>query len=192
MWFKFLQKIVNFIDPKLEKYRVHQKPKSELYTPKTLEDFIGVISRAPKTILSSSDRTKIAAAMSFSDHSVSDLMIPKTEMVFVKRSEILGPLILDQLYKSGFTVFPVINEKDKVLGVIRTEALNALEIKKTDRAEKYLDSNFSYLKDTDSLETAIQKIKTTNSFYFLVLNNEESLVGFFTIEILLDYFLGKN
>ena len=201
MWFKFLQKIVQFLNPKLEKYRLHEK-KSDLdnppiekkleYTPKNLEDFIDVLKHTPKNILSDSDRKKIASVMSFDDRLVSDLMLPKSEMVFVKRLEILGPLTLDKLYKSGFTIFPVVNEKDKVLGVIHTDALNALEIKDTDRAEKYLDPNFSYLKTSDSLETAVEKIKKTNHYYFLVLDEKDSLAGFFTIEMLLDYFLGEN
>lgn len=192
MWFNFLQKMVRWLDPKLEKYRHHSKQETKTYTPKTIEDLIGVIARAPKTVLSSSDRAKIAAAMSFDNRIVYDLMLPKSEMVFVRKDEILGPLVLDKLYKSGFTIFPVIDNKDKVLGVIHTDALNALEIKSTERAEKYLDPNFSHLNTTDSLEDVIEKIKQTNHFYYLVLDKNNSLAGFLTIPMLLDYFLGKN
>ena len=188
MWHQFLKKIVRFLDPKLDKYREH-KPTPK-YTPQTLEEFIAILQRTPKSILSSRDRDRIAAIMSFDERHVSDLMISKDKMVFVKDTDILGPLVLDKLYQSGFTNFPVVNSRDKVLGVIHTEALNTLEIKKTDRATKYLDKNVNYLHLTDSLQFAIEEIERTNSYYFLVLDNHDTLVGFFTIQLLLDYLIG--
>jgi CBS domain containing-hemolysin-like protein len=188
MWFRFLQKIVKFIDPKLEKYREHPaKPK---YAPKTLKEFIDVLRRTPKDILSDQDRTRIAAIMNFDDRCIKDLMVPKTEMVFVNAKDILGPLTLDKLYKSGFTNFPVVDNKEKVKGIIHTEALNALEIKKTDRAEKYMSRDVNYLHTNDSLKFAVDEIERTNSYYFLVLNEDNSLAGFFTIQMLLEYLLG--
>lgn len=185
-----MRKFVKFIDPKLEKYRPKKSSApTPKYTPKTLPEFIDVLRRTPKTILSSTDRARIAAIMSFDTRTVADLMIPKNQMVFVDKKEILGPLVLDKLYKSGFTNFPVTDSKGKVAGVIHTEALNTLEIKKTDRAEKYLDKNVQFLHLTDSLTFAVEEIERTNSYYFLVLDSSEAMVGCFTIQNLLDYLL---
>ena len=190
MFDSLIRKFVKWLDPKLEKYRP-AKPKKPTpkYTPHSLEDFISILQRTPKSILSSQDRDRIAAIMSFDNRTVQELMIPKSKMVFVGEKEILGPLTLDKLYKSGFTNFPVVDSYDKVKGIIHTEALNALEIKKTDRAEKYFDKNVCYLHSSDSLQKAITEIERTNSYYFLVLDENESLVGFFTIQMLLDYLL---
>ncbi len=192
MFESFMQNFVSWLDPKLEKYRPKKPaPKPQKYTPATLQDFIDLLRRTPKNILNDQARARISAVMSFNDRLVADLMIKRSDMVFVKTSDILGPLVLDKLYKSGFTVFPVVDNHNKVKGIIRTEALNTLEIKKTDRADKYLDKNFNFIHATDSLSTAVQAIETKNSSYFLVLDHTDTLVGFFTIEILLDYLLGK-
>ena len=190
MFEDLMQKFVRFIDPKLEKYR-EKKPPTPIpkYTPKTLEDFIDVLKRTPKSILSSTDRNRIAAIMNFDERKVKDLMIPQKDLIFVNYKEILGPLILDKLYKSGFTNFPVTNNDGKVIGVIHTEALNALEIKKTDRAEKYMDKSINYLHTTDSLKFAIEEIERTNSYFFLVQNERDITVGCFTIQNLLGYLL---
>ena len=110
-------------------------------------------------------------------------------MVFVNDQEILGPLTLDKLYQSGFTNFPVIDDKENVLGIIHTEALNTLAVKKTDRAHKYLDTNVFYLHINDPLQFAVEEIERTNGYYFLVLDDHDSLAGFFTIQMLLDYLL---
>ena len=167
-----------------------EKKAPEPYTPKTVNDFIGVIKRTPLSVINKKGRARIAAVMSFDDRIVADLMISKDAMVFVNAKDFLGPLMLDKLYKSGFTNFPVVDNKNHVKGVIHTEALNALEIKKTDRAEKYMDKTVCYLHVTDPLEFAVEEIERTNSYYFLVLDGSDELAGFFTAKMLLDYLLG--
>ena len=107
MWYNFWRWLTRFIDPKLEKYRERKKEVKPKYTPASLEDFIGVVQRTPKSILSSKDRDRIAAVMSFDDRKVSDLMTGKKDMIFVSDKEFLGPLVLDKLFRSGFTNFPV-------------------------------------------------------------------------------------
>lgn len=185
-----MRKFVQWFDPKVEKYRPRQDSSKPKYTPHSLEDFIGVLQRTPKSIISTKDRDRIAAIMSFDDRQVSDIMIDKKHMIFVNSKDILGPLVLDKLYKSGFTNFPVVDNNNKVKGIIHTEALNALEIKKTDRAEKYMSKDINYLHLNDSLKFAVQEIERTNSYYFLVLDENDSLAGFFTTQMLLDYLLG--
>lgn len=192
MFERLMRKIVSLLDPKLEKYRPKKPEPARKYTPESLEDFIGVIQRTPKNVLSSKDRERIAAVMSFGDRTVGDLMAFKNKIVFVKRKEVLGPLILDKLYKSGFTNFPVVNERGDVVGLIHTEALNALEIKKTDLAESYMDKNVNYLHVNDSLKYAVGEIERTNSYYFLVRDEKEELVGCFTVQMLMDYLIGKD
>lgn len=193
MFERLMRKIVSVLDPKLEKFRPKKASVPvKKYTPESLEEFIGVLQRTPKSILSSKERERIAAVMSFNDRRVEDLMALKNKIVFVKRKEVLGPLVLDRLYKSGFTNFPVVDERDKVVGIIHTEALNALEIKKTDLAESYMDKNVNYLHENDSLKHVVEEIERTNSYYFLVKNEKGELVGCFTIQMLLDYLIGKD
>lgn len=187
---ELMRKIVKFIDPKLEKYREHKpEVKPPKYTPRTLEDFIGVIQRTPKDVLNATGRKRIAAVMSFDDKTVKDLMIPKAEMVLVEESEMLGPLKLDKLYKSGLTDFPVVDSKERVVGVLHTEALNALEIRKTDAASKYMDKSIHYLRSGDTLKFVVEEIEQTNSYFFLVLDEKDELAGFFTVKMLIDYLI---
>ena len=151
--------------------------------------FFGVIQRTPKSVLSQKERERLAAVMSFDERAVSDIMVKKNDMVFVNEKDFLGPLMLDKLYKSGFTNFPVVDNSNKVKGIIHTEALNMLEIKKTDRASKYMDKEVAYLHVTDNLKKVIDEIERTNSYYYLVLDEKDELAGFFTIQMLLDYLL---
>lgn len=189
MFDPLMKKIVAHLDPKFDRYR--DKAVMPKFTPKSLPDFISVLRRTPKSILSDKDRARMAAVMSFDDKIVRDLMINKSDMVFVHEKDFLGPLTLDKLYKSGYTHFPVMDDKEHIKGIIHTEALNNLEIRDADRASKYTDKAFERLHETDSLEFAMNKMLKTSTFYFLVFNQSEELAGFFTIEMLLEYLLGK-
>ena len=84
------------------------------------------------------------------------------------------------------------DERENVVGLIHTEALNALEIKKTDLAESYMDKSVNYLHVNDTLKFAVEEIERTNSYYFLVRDEKQSIVGCFTIQMLLDYLIGKD
>ena len=193
MFESLMRRFVSFIDPKLAKYRRPQaKPSPVKYTPHSLEEVINVIQRTPKSVLSDEDRSRIAAIMSFDDRTVGDLMAPRDKIVFVERDEVLGPLILDKLYKSGFTNFPVIDGRKNVVGILHTEALNALEIKKTESASKYMSKSVNYLYEKDTLAGAVAEIERTNSYYFLVRNAQDGIVGCFTVQMLMDYLLGKK
>ena len=186
-----MRKFVRVADSKLERYRPAPPPEPK-YTPKTLQEFIEVLQRTPKSVLSMEDREKIVAVMSFESRTVGDLMAPREKIVFVEKDEVLGPLVLDKLYKSGFTNFPVVDSKGKVVGIIHTEALNALEIKKTDKASKYMVEKVDYLRVGDGLKFAVEEIERTNSYYFLVKDKNGKLTGCFTIQMLLDYLIGKE
>lgn len=158
-------------------------------TPKSLEDFIKIIQLTPRSVLPETDRQRIAAVMSFDERRVIDLMEDKDKMVFVKSDEILGPLVLDKLYKSGFKNFPVVDKNEKVIGILNTEALNDLTIRETEKAEEYIDKKVNYLHTHDSLRFAVDEIIRTNGYYFLVLDSLEKVAGFFTVEMLLNYLI---
>ena len=134
----FGKKVVKWVDPKLDKFREPTKP-VELppYVPKDLGDLIGILKRTPKEILSGKQKAIIASSMSFSEREVAEIMMPRSEITFVYEHDFLGPLMLDKLYQSGFSHFPVLSSDGKqIVGLLHTDQLNSLEIKDTDRASK--------------------------------------------------------
>ena len=190
----FMKKFTKWVDPVLEKYREKEEPKPIVLPPyvvKDLPDLIGVLKRAPKEVLSGKQRALIAASMSFSDREVSEIMMPRSEITFVYEHDFLGPLMLDKLYQSGSSHFPVLSsDGHQVIGLIHTDQLNSLEIKKTDRATKYLDKKVYYLRADYSLEQAMAAFLRTNCFFFLVIDKNGQIVGLLTYQMLIGYLLG--
>jgi CBS domain containing-hemolysin-like protein len=178
------------LDPRWEKYRT---PKAEhKYIPGSKTELIEVLARTPKNILPDSERTIISTAMSFGEKPVSSIMLPKSKMTFVHENDFLGPLMLDALYKAGFEHFPVIGASGRITGLLHTRDLNALKIQETDRAIKYLDENVYYIRDDHTLEMAMAAFLRTNSYFFIVINRSEKIVGLITYEMVAENLLGRK
>ncbi len=183
-----MKRFVKWVDPKLEKYR--KKEAAEPYTPKDLQDLLGILKRTPKDVLNSDQRKIIANAMSFDAKKVKDIMTKKEDIVFVHDHDMLGPLMLDRLYRSGHSHFPVLDKTKDVVGILHTDSFNSLQNKNTDRVEKYLDRNVYYVNEKYSLEQALAAFVRTNCYFLIVIDKFEEITGLLSFEALIKYLLG--
>ncbi len=181
-----LRQFTRWVDPKLDQYRAPVP-----YTPRNSKELMAVLRRTPKEILNDRERDMVIAASNFRRTRVSEIMIPHSDITFVHENEILGPLMLDKLYKSGFAHFPIVNSRKEVIGVLHTEALNSLSIKETDRAKKYLDPKVYYARGDYTLEQALAAFARTNCHFLLVIDKESEIVGLLTYQSLIEYLLGN-
>jgi len=171
---------------------IKHAPTSELYTPKTIDEFLSLLKRTPRSVLNNRERHVIATIMNFPEIKVSEIMLPQSAITYVKDDEVLGPLVLDRLYRSGFQHFPVINPDHRIIGIIHTTALNSLEIKETSRANEILDPKVYYLREDYTLNQALAAFLRTNCYFFLVIDRYERIIGMITYQMIVDYLLGET
>lgn len=160
--------------------------------PQTTAEFLDLMRRTPRTVLSQRERHVIATIMNFPDTKVSELMLPPSAITYVQADEVLGPLTLDRLYRSGYQHFPVLDDRRHIIGLIHTTALNSLEIKQTSRAEELLDPKIYYLREDYTLNQALAAFLRTNCYFFLVIDHYERIVGMLTYQMIVDYLLGET
>lgn len=191
----FMVRFVRWLDPKLEKFRPEKEPEEpeppEPYIPESVEDVVWLLKKTPLSVLSEKERGIIAAAMQFPSKRVKDLMLPRAEITFVHKNDFMGPLMLDKLYKSGLSHFPVLGAGGKVEGVLHTASLNSLEIKETERCAEYLDPRVYYMREDYTLEQAFAAFLRTNCHFFMVVNRDGLTTGLITYKMLAAYLLGE-
>lgn len=188
---KILEKFTRWVDPKLEKYRPPRE-EPEPYLPETPEDFLWFLKKTPESVLSMSDRVRIAAVMAFRGRRVREVMTPKSQVTFVHEHDFLGPLMLDKLYKSGQEHFPVLAVDGRtVSGVIHTEALNSLKVEATERAAKYMSAEVCFLREDYTLEQALAAFLRTNSFFFVMIDKTGAMTGLLTFQKLITEVVGE-
>lgn len=217
----FMTGFTRWIDPKLNKYRTRSaknltphsdkhtpskitkitEVKSEVknltpapkeFTPTSTADFLDLLGRTPRSVLSSRERHVIATIMNFPTVKVSAIMLPASVITYVQADEVLGPLTLDRLYRSGFQHFPVLDHNRKIIGVVHTTSFNNLEIKETRRVADIIDPKICYLREDYTLNQALAAFLRTNCYFFLVIDHYERIVGMLTYQMLVDYLLGET
>lgn len=164
----------------------HQQPPA----PASTDELLELLKRTPTSVLNEVERQNIIAAINFPILHVSKLMLPRAEITYVKENETLGPLVLDQLYRSGFQHFPVVDSKNQIIGLIHTTALNHLDTKTTQTAKDILDPTMYYLRSDYTLSQALAAFLRTNCFFFLVVDSHERIVGLLTYQMLIQFLLG--
>ncbi len=181
---KLMVKFTAKIDPKLEKYRPPKK-KEPPFTPKTEEELIDVIKRTPKTLLDAQARNLLASAMAFDKMAVSVIMSPKREMEFLHETDFLGPLTFDKLYKSGATRFPILDQNDQVCGILNTDRVDPLAITEETPITKYMSTDVYFVRTDYTLEMLLATFLRTESSYCIVIDREEKIKGYVTLDTLM-------
>lgn len=192
----FLKNFTKWIDPKLEPYRrkalVKAPETPPVPVPTTTAEFLDLLKRTPRSVINARERHVIASIMHFPTTKVSELMFPPSAITYVKDDEVLGPLTLDRLYRSGFQHFPVTDRHQQIIGLIHTTSLNSLEIKQTTTAREILDPKIYYLRDDYTLNQALAAFLRTNCYFFLVVDHVGRIVGMLTYQALMDFLLGET
>lgn len=205
LWHSFLKSFAAWSDPKLEPYREQRRNKPEKVVveettyapvvpaaPETREDLFALLREAPMSVLTSNERKAMTAILDLPIMRVSEIMTPALKIVFVDQDEELGPLVLDKLYKSGFTYFPVVNGQRHIIGTLHTELLNSLDVKDTKPAKEIMDPRVYYIRSDYTLEQALKAYLRTNNQLMLVIDRYERLVGMLTFEQMLSFLFDEK
>ena len=156
------------------------------------EDLAELIDHSPE-VVGAKERALLGSALSFFDKKVSEVMTPRTVIDFIKKSEFLGPLVLDELHLLGHSRLPVIDgDLDHVVGVLHLRDLLSLDDKKSTTAEKAMENKVYYIREDDSLEHALAGFIKTRHHLFVVINKNRETVGLVTLEDVMEALIGRR
>lgn len=146
------------------------------------------------TVLTDNERRTILGSLSFGSKLVSDIMTPRAVVDVIDRKETLGPLVLDDLHKTGHSRIPVIDKDiDHVVGVLYTQDLLVIDgSKKSIRTvDKAMNKKVFYVNEAQNLEEALDAFIRTRHHLFIVVNNFRETVGILTLEDVMEALLGR-
>lgn len=128
--------------------------------------------------------------LTFSSLTVHDVMIPKSKVVTVPENEALTPIVVDDLYKSGHSHFPILGEDKKtVVGILNMHDL--MDIKHLSAVTDIMQQKVSFVDEDRDLEHVLEVFYKTKQTVFVVHNSVSDMVGLITIEDVVQQILGK-
>ena len=156
-------------------------------------ELLELLKRSPG-ILTAVQQQRLAANLAFDTKIVEEIMTPRTVIKAVEANETLGPLLLDELYKTGFSRFPVYRaDVDHVVGMLYLHDL--LDVKtgsKTKTAEKAMHPKVFYIHEQESLTRALHGFLKTRHHLFVVVNEYRETVGLLSLEDVIEALIGAT
>lgn len=153
----------------------------------THDELASVIHSAD--FLRAHERTMLEAVLRAPDVKASDVMHTITNTVVVSETDVIGPLLLDELHRSGQQVFPVVNEQGSVKGIVYLSSLIELSAIST-TVKQALTSSLVYVDADDSISITIERLIKARAWAAIVRNKEP--VGIIVLEDALHALLGKH
>lgn len=157
------------------------------------EELVETLKRSP-TILSKSEARLVDGALSFSAKTVKDIMTPRSVIDSISHEELLGPVTLSELHKTGHSRFPVIDgDMDHVVGVLYVRDLLAVDgTKNSQKVSEVMDRTVCFIHEDQTLDQALAAFLKTQKLLFVVVNEFRETVGLLSLEDIIEELLGQK
>mgnify|MGYP000865992654 FL=1 len=146
-------------------------------------------------VLSDDERHLLIGSLRFEDRRVSEVMTHKKDMFTIGKHEILGPLVLDDLHRSGHESFPVLNGggADDIVGILRLRDVQTLDTtrKHTAKVETAMDPDVRSIDSEESLTTAMNLL-LNSQHHMLIVTDGRDTVGLVTLSDIIKTLFGKR
>lgn len=130
------------------------------------EELLQILGTNSHKALSDSEIAWLSLVLRVSGSTVSDIMTTRDSLRIIHQTELLGPLTIDEMHKTGQEKF-IITQKDEneVVGVISLERVVSLDNKTSQIAKNIMEREFMTLDaNQNGLEAFGEMIQSRNDF----------------------------
>ncbi len=198
---KYLASVLAFLNPVLGRMATWLPPTarvqlhSGLYEKKDLLDLLNNQNQQLDNRIDGSDLKIASGAISFGDKTVRSVMTPRRKLRLVGAGETVGPMLMDELHKTGHSRFPVV--KDSTAKNATPEIVGTLYLKDIigyqgggkvkDQARK----DVYYINEDASLRQALGAFLKTHHHLLIVVNSFEEIAGVLAMEDVFEQIIGQ-
>lgn len=189
------QLLLDFIDKHPKLFRAVRHPsamRSSEFRLESREELLHIITQSQR-ILTPDQKALLTHGLQFSSRTVGEIMRPRGKIDTVGAKELLGPLVLDDLHRTGHTRFPVVDKDiDHVIGILHVRDLLSLDTKRSLTAEKAMEPRVFYIREDQTLYHALMAFLRTYHHLFIVVNESQETVGIVSLEDTIEALIGHK
>lgn len=162
-----------------------------LIAPASFAEFSHQLRRLPSTVLSPVQRQRLETVLSSEKKVVRDIMTLKKRVITVEPSAVLGPVLLNELEKSGHRYFPVIGKKQSIKGMLALDDITDIQdTKKRVTVKDVISEQVSTVRGDVAIFELIDKILREKTYILLVVDSDGRFIGVVTIADVMQHTLG--
>ena len=175
------------IAPKIVGARIHDTERT--YTFGSREELFHSIA-VSHGVFSDEDTALLAGALSLRERQVGEAMIKRSAVTTVAADELLGPLVLSDLYETGHMCFPVVRgDIDHIIGLLDIRSLLTLESELSVTAMEAMTTELVSIAASENLYTAAMLFLRSGQQLLLVTNEDGSTAGVLHLNAILQALL---
>lgn len=165
---------------------------STIYSRKELIEIIEEHEDSEHSDIDQDDERIIKGALSFSDKIVEEVMVPRSQMHFLQDKKRFSKVLIKEIYDIGHSRIPVYGiNRDDIVGILFVKDL-ILQDWKGKKVGDVMNDKVIYIRDTDKLDSVLNKFQKTRRIMFIVRNKYQEVCGLITVEDLLEEIIGEE
>lgn len=163
------------------------------YDIESKEELVAMVEQAGEA-LSRDEKKMVIGVLSFDAVPVKEVMTPRSVIDTVDQDEVLGPLVLDALHKTGHSRFPVTKgDIDHVVGMLYIQDLLTINRSSTSKqARTVMEKKVYYIREDQTLQHALAAFLRVRHHLFIVVNEFRETVGIVSLEDVIERILGHK
>jgi magnesium and cobalt transporter len=148
---------------------------------------------AERGVIDSDALTMLEGVLQVGDLQVRDIMVPRTEMVFVRRNE-RATRILAVVVESGHSRFPVMDaDRDNIVGILLAKDL--LRLTTAEKRERFDIREFMrpavFVPESKRLNVLLKEFRRSRNHMAIVVDEYGGVSGLVTIEDVIEQIVGE-
>lgn len=157
------------------------------------EELKRAIKNSPE-IISEFETRLIKSALKFESRLVDDIMTPRSMIDSIDHKELLGPITLTDLHKTGHSRFPVTDgDIDHIVGILYVRNLLTVDgSKNSKKVSQVMDKEVCFVREDQTLDEALAAFLKTQKLLFVVINEFRETVGVLSMEDVIEALLGQR
>lgn len=156
------------------------------------KDALMILLKEQKTAAQAELKTDLElaiAGLSVSSQKVGYFMVRKQKAKIVDSEDLVGPILLSELYDTGRKVFPAKDKEGEIAGTIKLSRL--AELKSGGKVKKSLDKQVIKVEKNETALSVLKKF-IEEGCELLNVENEGKIVGFVYLEDVIREFIGNE
>jgi CBS domain containing-hemolysin-like protein len=197
---KYYAAVLSFLNPLLSRLAGWFPPANRIHLHTGLyekDDLLKLLNKQNKQLdnrISESDLKIAFGAITFGDKTVGSVMTPRRKLKFVSSDDSVGPMLMDELHKTGHSRFPVTKDSPKstnpqVIGTLYLKDIIGMQA--GGKVKDYLRKDANYINEDANLRQALAAFLKTNHHLLIVVNSFEEIVGVLSIEDVFEQIIGQ-
>lgn len=143
------------------------------------EELAHLLEQSP--VFTEEDTALLKNTFRFKERTVEELMTPKEKIVTVDDSELLGPLVLDDLHKTGHTIFPVV-KGGAVVGLLDSSDHVDLHTKESVHVRSVMHTDVAKGNEAMTLDEALRALLASKEQLLIVLDDSDQMTGILSLK----------